>query len=263
MFDKIANYTIGGFSLSKILLGVIILAVCVLLSRLLLRVLDKGFAKRGNPNLRAFAMTAIKVALYTFSLLIAMDYVGIPITTFVAIISVAGLAISLALQDVLGNIFSGVTLLSAKPFVKGDYISAGKVEGEVVETGLLYTKVRTNDNKIIVVPNGILSKAEITNFTSEKQRRIDLELKAPYSATTPVIKEAVFRAAAAEELVLKDPAPFVGINSMGDRFVSYTVRVWCATGDYWTLYYRIWEGIRRELTAAGVDMEVNKYRLER
>lgn len=245
MLDKVINTQVGGFTLGRILMGIVIFIVCAAVSKLLLKLFKKASLKKGNPNIRPFVSTALRILLYVGSLLIALEIIGIPITTFVAVISVAGLALSLALQDSLSNVASGILLLSAKPFVVGDTVTVGSASGTVLSTSLLYTKIRGSDNKIILVPNKMVAAGEITNFSSEPMRRVDLTITASYATDTSLVKESLKRAVSRTPGVSETPKePFINISGFAERSISYSVRVWCKNEDFWDVHNRLYEEVR-------------------
>ena len=124
----------------------------------------------------------VKILLWFVTIIIVLGYVGIEVTSLIALLSVIGLAISLAIQGTLSNLAGGIQVLVSKPFKAGDYIETDSVSGTVSEIGLVYTKIKTYDNKMIMIPNGQISSAKITNYTAEERRRVDLKFNTSYDA---------------------------------------------------------------------------------
>lgn len=229
--------------------------------RLVMKALTHALERSGiDKTLHKFLLTIARLLLYFIVFMTVAGALGIQITSFVAVLSVAGLAISLSLQGVLGNLSSGIMLLSVKPFRVGDYVEVGGLSGTVAEIGFIYTKIMTADNRIIYIPNTQVSGAQITNYTQENRRRVDLVFKAGYDSSPEEVKAALLEALAQFPAVLADPAPFVRVSGYGDS-VEYAVRVWCATENYWGLYHDVIETVPAAYARHGVSMSYPHYNL--
>ncbi|MCI5866077.1 MAG: mechanosensitive ion channel [Cloacibacillus porcorum] len=246
--------------LEKVTLASLLPALLYLLGgmavvKIVMRALTKALEKSSiEKTLHKFILTLIRLTLYFIVFMTVAGALGIQITSFVAILSVAGLAISLSLQGVLSNLSSGVMLLSVKPFKAGDYVELGGVGGTVREIGFIHTKISTPDNKIIYIPNSEVSSSKIVNYTNEGKRRIDLVFSAGYNCPIETVKLAIREAVEKFPKVYADPAPFVRASAYKDSVIEYTVRVWCGTDDYWDLYYDIIEAVSESYARHGVEM---------
>ena len=208
-------------------------------------------------SLHTFIHAALRVILWMITLCIVLDYVGVPMTSLVAVLSVIGLAVSLAIQGTLSNLAGGIQVLLSKPFKAGDYVEAGGISGTVMEVGLAYTKLCTVDNKVISVPNGQISGEKIINYSTEERRRVDLTFNASYDSPLQQVTGVLRAAVAARPMALAEPEPFVRVNAYRDSSIEYVVRVWCATGDYWTLYYDLLEQVKEAFDQNGIEMTYN------
>ena len=172
-------------ALDKILIGAAVLVLCLVLSRILMRLFGRFLdrAKQIDPSLHSMLKAMLRFVLYFISILFAANVLGIPISSFLALFSVVGLAISLAVQGVLNNFAGGIIILASKPFTLGDYIEADTVAGTVREIGILHTRMISPDGKMIFVPNNLLYTSKLINYTSSGARRIDLEISAAYHNT--------------------------------------------------------------------------------
>ncbi|MDY4954458.1 MAG: mechanosensitive ion channel family protein, partial [Candidatus Onthomonas sp.] len=165
---------------------------------------------------------------------------------------------ALAAQGSLSNLFGGILLLMSKPFLVGDYVIAGGIEGTVLEIGLLNTQINTADNKRVSVPNSTISGATITNCSTEGKRRVDLEFSASYDAPVDLVKRAVMEAVSELDKVLNEPTPpFVRISEYRDSSIVYAVRVWCLTADYWDVHFDLLEKVKESFDRNGVEMSYN------
>ena len=215
----------------RILMPLLLLVVCCVLVRLLCYALQRLFKRSHlSEDLQNYLLKFTRFFLCFVVLLIVADSLGIPVTSLLAVFSLLGLAISLSLQSLLGNLFSGIYLLWEKPFVAGEYISIGEIEGNVKQVSLFHTQIRTLDNKLVMIPNSDVSSATVTNYTREGALRIDVPLCASYDDAPATVRAAVLDCISSIEGVLPEPAPVVLISSYGDSNINYIARIWCRIG---------------------------------
>ena len=245
----------GMFTWDNLLSAAIALVVCILAIMIIMKILRRMFSRsKMEPSLAGFILKVIKVALEFAAVMIVAGSLGFDVTALLAVFSLLGLAISLSVQNLLGNLVSGVVLLMNKPIRDGDYIQAGGAEGVVKNIGLFYTELTTLDNKTVSVPNSELSAGQIVNFTREDNRRVDLVVGASYDCDTEDVKKALYDAIARTDKVLADPAPQVLVEEFGASVIKYTVRAWCKHEDYWDVHYGINDNVLAAFNDAGVKM---------
>lgn len=246
---------LGVFTLSKLISAVLLALACLLAIKLLLKAVDRGLAySRADATLLGMLRAMLKAVLLFLAVLIVMGYLGIPVTSLVAVLSVAGLAVSLSVQNFLNNVAGGFQLLLSHPFKAGDYVSAGGCEGTVQEVGLFYTKILTVDNKLVQLPNSTVVSANITNFTHEPTRRVELRVTASYDAALDKVKESLLASAGRVSGILTDPAPMARVNAYQDSAIEYVLRVWCETERYWDVYFDLTEEVKRGFDSQGIEM---------
>ena len=255
-FNSLADIKLGDISLSSILSAVLIYVVCYVVIRLLCRAFEKLLdrSKHIDASLKTFFSGAIKAVLWVIAIIIIAGSLGIPVTSLVAVLSVAGVALSLALQGLLSNLFSGITILATRPFNVGDYVQVGGEGGTVKSIGLFYTVLDTPDNRVIYAPNGDITSSKIVNYSAESLRRVIIPVTASYDSATAAVRRAVLAAAAKDERILTEPAPMAAISGFGSSSVEYTVRVWCKSDDYWDVLFALNENIRESFAEYGVEM---------
>ncbi len=251
--------TVTGFfsdlNLQKILTIVLLFVGCMVVMKVILKVTDRAFLRLElEKSLHTFIHAALRVILWLITLCIVLDYVGVPMTSLVAVLGVIGLAVSLAIQGTLSNLAGGIQVLVSKPFKAGDYVEAGGVSGTVKEVGLAYTKLTTIDNKVISVPNGQISSEKIINYTTAQQRRVDLKFDASYDDDTDTVISVIQSVIGAHPKALFTPQPFVRVSAYKDSSIEYALRVWCATEDYWDLYYDLLEQVKKAFDRAGIEI---------
>lgn len=251
IFDTLKAQTAG-----KLLSGLLVLVVCLLASKYIAKLIDRALRRVHTvaPTLHTFIQTAVRWLLYFVSILMAANTLGIPITSFVAVFSIAGLAVSLAVQGVLSNLAGGMIILASKPFVLGDYIESDSIAGTVKDIGFLHTRLTSPDGKLIFVPNSILYTAKLVNYTTLGTRRLDLSISAAYGNSPEQVRAAVLDALAGLEGVSADPAPQVLLESYGDSAIQYTIRLWTAAADYWNVRYALNERLYGAFQRNGVEM---------
>lgn len=250
--------SVGSLALSNLVSAAVVLVVCLIAVRVLLaalgRLLDRS---RLDRTLHTFIRSAAKGILYVLTAIIVLGSIGFNISSLVAALSVVGLAASLAMQSSLSNLAGGILLLITKPFSVGDYVVAGGEEGTVMEVGLVYTELNTVDNKRLHVPNSTISAGNIVNYSTEGRRRVDLLLAVSYDAPVDEVKRAVLQAVERIPQIVDEPEPFVRLSAYEDSRIAYTVRVWCANEDYWTVYFDLLEEVKRTFDANGIQMPYN------
>ena len=240
---------LSGTILKPILLAV----VCLIVVKILLKIIDKILAKsKLDKSLHTIIRSVVKIVLLFVTVMIVAASLGINVSSLLAVLSIAGVAVSLAIQDILSNFFSGVVLLGSRPFKVGDFVTIGGQTGTIVETGITHTKLHTVDNQVILVPNSAVTSNVITNVTAEPTRRVDFVFTASYDADADAVKKALTEAADIPQ-VLKDEPVFVALSNYGESTVEYTVRVWVNTADYWDAYFAIIDRVRSAYAANGVS----------
>ena len=243
----------GALTLESALRGALILVLGAVFIRVLLTMLGRavGRSKTLAPLKTQIHSTA-RVLLSIVLALIVLDSLGVKVTSLVALLSVAGLAVSLALQSTLANIAGGIMILTSRPYSLGDYVSVDGTEGTVEAIGLSNCKFTTPDNKEIQIPNSQIAAAKITNFNRLGRRRIDLTFTASYDSPT----ESVY--AALREAMERFPqlldAPEVHLSEYGASSIGYLARMWVKPSDYWTVYWGVLEAVRETFAAHRVEM---------
>lgn len=246
----VKDLTLGGLLRVVILVLVGWLVIRVLM-RMVDRLLDRG---KSVASIKMYIHTAVKIFLWFLLALMLAGTLGVETTSIIAMLSVAGLAVSMALQNTLANLAGGLVLLVTKPFGVGDYVEADGVSGTISNLALAYTTFITPDNKEIFVPNSQLSAAKIINYNVLGKRRMDLKLTASYDAPTALVRTAIQEAVAAIPGILDDPAPAVFLSEYQSSSIEYLVRLWTLSGDYWDVYYALLEGVRESFARHGVEM---------
>lgn len=199
---------------------------------------------RLDNSLRSFLVSFSNIALYALLIITVAMILGVPATSFITILASCGVAIGLALQGSLSNFAGGLMILFFKPFKVGDYIEASGETGTVVEISVVYTVILSDDNKRITIPNGTLTNSVIENYSAEENRRVDLVFTAGYDCDVEKVKNVISEVVKAHPLGLKDPEPFIRLAEHSDSALTYKVRVWCKTADYWTVYFDITEAVK-------------------
>lgn len=251
--ESIKNF-FTSINIDKLLPSLLLLVVGFVVVRLIMMLFDKAL-RRSKLEPAAFGMirSIMRGLLYLILILVVVSGLGVDVTSLVAVLSIVSLAISLAVQGALGNIVGGFTLLSTKPFKSGNYVEIGSMSGTVYEVGLVYTKLMTPDNKIVSIPNGTAAAAEIVNYSTAENRRVDITVSASYESDIEEVKAALLRAANLPT-TLFTPAPFAGLQNYGESAIVYVLKVWTPAEHYWDTYYTINENIHKEFDAAGIEM---------
>ena len=254
VFEQVAR----GLTPTKALYGVLLFLGCMAVMKVILSLIDRTMTRlKVEPTVHKFTHSCLKVLMWIITGLVVAGYLEFPVNSLVTVLGVIGVALSLSLQGSLSNLAGGITVMVTRPFAVGDYVDAGGVSGTVSEIGLVYTKLKTIDNKIIFIPNGEISGERIINYNKQEQRRVDLTFTVSYDADPERVKEIMRQVIGAHPKALFTPEPFVRTTSLGESSVGYTLRVWCATQDYWELYYDLLEQVRAAFDREGVELTYN------
>ena len=255
-WDEIVSFfkSLNTPQLTAVFKVVIIAVVGILMIRIINRTLKKILEKsKLEKAAHSLIRTLVKTVLYVLLGLILASALGIDVTGIVALASVATLAISLALQNMLANVIGGFTLLYTHPFSAGDYVEIAGQSGSVQEVGIAYTRLTTPDNKLVSIPNSAVVSAEIVNYTVAGTRRVDWNITASYDADPDKVVAALLEAVE-DDQVLADPAPFAALSGYGDSAISYIVRVWVKAEDYWDVYHKANRQIIDVFRREGIEM---------
>jgi small conductance mechanosensitive channel len=242
----------------QLALPIVTLIVGLWLIKVVCAALKKAFARSHmEATLQNSIETLMSTGLKALLFISVASMVGVETTSFIAILCAAGLAVGLALQGSLGNFAGGVLILLFRPYKVGDFVEACGQAGVVREITIFNTVMTTGDNKTIILPNGAVSNGAITNYSTQKTRRVDIvfgvELYIPKDDLRKA-KDILNGLIAADDRILKDPAPMVVVSALGDSAVDITTRSWVATGDYWGVYFDLMENAKLGLDEAGISV---------
>lgn len=215
------------------------------------RLLQKG---RLDETLVSFVTSASYVAIMAFVIIAALGQLGVQTASFIAVIGAAGLAVGLALQGSLANFAAGVLMIIFKPFKVGDFIGAAGTAGTVEAIGVFTTELKSPDNKKIIVPNAKLTSDSITNFSANDQRRVDIVAGVSYGDDLDKVRTVLQDIISADQRVLQEPAPTIGVLELADSSVNFAVRPWVKTADYWDVFFAIQEQIKKRFDAEGITI---------
>ena len=207
-----------------------------------------------EESLQQFLINLLSWGLKILLIITLLGTLGVPTTSFAAVIAAAGLAIGLALQGSLGNFAGGVLIMIFKPFKIGDVIEAQGEIGAVKQIEIFTTKLIGLSNKEIIIPNGALSNGNIINYTTEGTRRVDLVFGVSYDSNIKITKEVLMAVLKTHPKVLQTPEPTVNVLALADSSVNFAVRPWCNAEDYWSVYFEVTENVKEALDAAGIEI---------
>ncbi len=249
LIDLAVNY--GTKLLAAMATLVIGLWIVGVITRVVKRIMERGNV---DPSLSGFLGSMFSILLKVLVYITALGVLGIEMTSFVAILGAAGLAVGLALSGTLQNFAGGVMILLFKPFKVGDVIDAQGFVGSVKEIQIFVTVLTTPDNKTIVIPNGPLSTSSLTNFSTQATRRVDWTFGIAYGDDLDKAYKVIDRLIAADERILKDPEPFRALTALADSSVNIVVRCWVNASDYWPVYFTMNEQVYKTFDKEGLSI---------
>lgn len=255
---KLVHELWGKMTVGRLLSTLILLLVCLLITRLILALVKKITVRaKMEPRIGQYVIRGVKMLLYLLMVLLVAGNLGINVSSLIALLSVFGLAISLAVQDTLSNVAGGIVLVFAKPFVPGDYVATDDGEGTVAELGLTHTKLDTHSGQRLLLPNSKLSAGKIVNYTVLGVRRADHAIAVAYSCEPDKVKAACLKAITRTPDVLDTPAPQVVMTAYRGGSVEYHVRFWAKTDCFWGANFRSLEEIYRAFAEDGIKITHN------
>ena len=239
----------------KIIGAIVIWIVGSWIIKTIMKAAKKIMGKQGlDESLQKFLTNLISWILKILLIIAILGKLGVETTSFAAILAAAGLAIGMALQGSLSNFAGGVMIMLFKPFKIGDLIEAQGELGSVKEIEIFTTKLLTPQNKLVIVPNGVLSNGNITNYSAEGVLKIFHTIGVSYDADIKQTKKVLMDVLTAHPKVLKDPAPMVSVEGLGESSVDFAVRPACKVEDYWDVFFDTTEQIKEALDAAGIEI---------
>ena len=237
----------------KIMVAIIVLIVGRWVIKHIKSWMAKGLMKKNaDPTLHGFFSNLISVILNFVLIIFIISILGINTSSLVSLLASAGLAVGMALSGTLQNFAGGVIIILFRPFKVGDFISAQGHEGVVKQIQIFNTLITTPDNKVISIPNGILSTGVMILFTREETRRVDWTVSISYGDDYDRAKAVLLRLCEEDRLILKDPAPFVEIFTLNSSSVDIRVRAWVKSADYWTVFFSMNEKVYKTLPNEGL-----------
>ena len=234
--------------------SVVILVAGIFAMRIIQKVLETTLEKSKLEKAAHSLITSLaSAAMYIVLGLMVASSLGIDVTSIVALASVLTLALSLALQNMVSNIIGGFTILYTSPFHSGDYVEIAGQGGTVKEINMTYTMLATADNKLISIPNSAVVAAQIVNYSAAETRRVEILASASYDAPTQQVIDALVLAGTVDNVLL-DPAPMAVITAYGDSAISYSLRLWVKTADYWDVYFQVNQRVKDIFDEQGIEM---------
>lgn len=226
--------------------AIIILIVGMWLAGLISKLTAKAMEKaKIGKEVVTFAHSFVKNAVKVLVIVAAVGTLGFNIASLITALGAATVAIGLALQDSLKNIASGVMILVNKPFKVGDFLETNGLQGNVTRIDISSTHLLTLDNKEIIIPNSNICVSNIVNYSSQERRRVDLSYNVSYSSDIDFVKSVIKKVIDKQDLIFKDPEPFIAVGKHQDSSIEIVVWVWCKGSNYWNVYYYMQENIKK------------------
>ena len=239
----------------KVVAALAIFVIGRMIAKIIARGVLKALTLRNIDNtVASFIHNLSYGALFVFVIIAALSQLGIQTASFITIIGAAGLAVGLALQGSLSNFASGVLMIIFRPFKIGDYIEAGGEAGTVEDIQIFATRLKTPDNKVIIIPNSAIMDGSIMNYSTKPTRRVDLKIGVSYEAHLPDVKALLIKTVKAHDKVLQDEDIKVAVVELADSSVNFVVRSWAKTPDYWDVYFELTENIKLALDENGISI---------
>lgn len=241
--------------LAKIIAVLAVILIGLIFVKIVIRLLKKALShSKLDEVLHKFIINCANVFLIIFLVMVVLSVMGISMAPFVTVLGTCGAAVALALKDSLSNFAGGILIIINKPFSKGDFIEVAGVSGKVHEIDLMSSKLVTLDNKIITIPNGLLSTDTVINYSDQANRRVDSVFGIGYSSDIKLAKEVIAKVIADSDYFIDDPAPVIGVKELADSAIIIEALAWCANSEYVAAKYYLQEHVKVALDEAGIDI---------
>ncbi len=239
----------------KVLLALAVFVIGKWIAKSLAKLLAKGMSAKGvDKTVASFTRNLSYYALLTMVVIAALGQLGVQTASFVAIVGAAGLAVGFALQGSLANFASGVLLILFRPFKLGDFVEAGGTAGVVSEISIFSTVLKSPDNKTIIVSNSSVMGGNITNYSKEDQRRVDITVGVSYNANLDQVRNELQSISDAESRIIRELGITIAVAELGDSSVNFAYRVWVKTDHYWPVFFELNEQVKKRFDAAGIEI---------
>ncbi len=241
--------------LENIVSALLILIIGLIVMKIVLHVARKTLEKSSiDEVLYHFILKIAKIALWVVLVLLIMECFGFKASSLLTVLAAAGAAIALALKDSLANVAGGIMILINKPFSQDDYVDIDGAMGRVKKIDLFVTHLHTYDNKVVTIPNGLVNTSVMTNYTQEDKRRVDCKFSVSYNSDIKAVKDILYGIAESNPLIMKEPAPVVGVAEHGDNAVIMDLQAWCNTDDYGSVKYYLYEEVKLAFDREGIEI---------
>lgn len=241
-----------GFRIVAVVIGFFVFK---LILKLFMKLLEKRLAKKNIKNtFHSFILSLTRAGIWIIMGLIFLQILKVPMTPLITALGALGIGLGLALKDHMANIAGGVMIAINKQFDVGDYLKCTDIEGTVEEVELFFTRLRTYDNKIIYSPNSVFISNNVTNYSKENIRRVDINIGVSYKSSIEDVKEAINVILLSNELIKEEPKAFIGIKNYGNSSIDLVVRAWTDTVNYWEVYFYINDRLKKEFDTKGIEI---------
>ncbi len=244
-----------------VLRSVLLLLIEFIIIKVVLKIVKRG-PKNGKSKIsnlaRSFLVSILKVVLYFVFIMTLLSIIGIDISSIVTVVSAFSIALSFAISEVATNFASGLILIGNKPFNEGDYIACSGVEGKVISTAMFSTRLLTNDNKVVVVPNAVLATNSLTNYSTQPTRRVDLQFSVSYDSNVAKVQQVMTQVLDAHNLIRHEDGYNLRLAVQGDSALTFNCRFWVENKDYWDVYFDINEAMFKAFNENGIEIPYNK-----
>lgn len=256
-FESVGNWFVDNWQ--PIVTTVAIIILGLILVKIILAIVKRQLSKtKIEKTIQSFVCSILKFVLYLILIFCIISSLGISITGLTVVFSAVSLAISLSLQDSLKNLVNGFVLISTSIIKQGDWVEIAGKEGSVLDVRMIYTVLKTADNKKILIPNSSVMSGSIVNFNTLGYRRVDLDFTIAYDSDVDKAKQVIKDVIASCEMVYDDPAPSVVLSNLGDSSITITTKVWCSSEDYWDTKWYMIDNVFNELKRNNISIPFNQ-----
>lgn len=259
IWNTIKNFFTNNAWAWRIVLFFAVLVIGFILVKIIMNIVRKVLGKTKMEKIaQQFLCAILKFVLYLVFILVLLKIVGVDISGIITACSAIILAIGLALENCIANLATGIIIVATHMFKKGDYVIAGGYEGNITNINFLFTTIMTVDNKKVTIPNNTILNSSVVNAGANLTRRVDFTFSVAYESDVEKVKKIVVDVMLSNGNVLKDPAPFCRLKTLGSSSIDFFANCWCDTEDYWDTYYYVMENVYNEFKRNEISVPYNQ-----
>ena len=246
------NVTVEDFIIAVIITMIVALVLFYVVLRIIRKSMDRA---KFPPLLSDLFARLIKMIFLLVIILVFLSLIGFDISSMVlAFSAIIGLVLAFGMSETVNNFINGVMIAVNRPIEKGEYVIINGHEGTVDDVAMMFTKLITMDNKLVIIPNGKVWGEAIVNFSRLGIRRVEVDFGVAYGSDIGAAMEAALVMMRKHPKVLDEPEPEIFMKDLDDSAIVLQLRPWCSVKDYWPVTHDVRTAVMKTLKETGITI---------